>query len=418
MLTVLLAKDLRRAWRNPLPWLIHLAVPLVITALIGLTFGPSQESGGLGRIQLAIVDEDDSVLTGFIRGALNQREMGEHLAVDFLKRDEALRRIQDNRLSAIVVIPAGFTRDYVSGQKRVALELIKNPAQSFHPAIAEESLQALVTILNALARNFRAELPEWEAAIDRSGGPDFQRIGSLFTRAGDKLQSARAYLFPPLIRYETEKRTEAAASGPAFNIFAYLLPGMAAMFLLFLADTAAKDLYREARFRTLERYRALREQLWILVGSKVLFTLVILAISGLILFGGGALIFRIRWQRPEGVAVLGLCYSFLAAGLMVLLAALSAKERLATVLNNLTAMALSLAGGCMFPPQQLPAFVREHLTPLLPTNWFVEGVRGLQFGGAAPDWAWASVKLAVLGLALIAAAAFLFQRRIERGIRQ
>ena len=35
MLRVLLAKDLRRAWRNPLPLLINLIVPLAMTALIG-----------------------------------------------------------------------------------------------------------------------------------------------------------------------------------------------------------------------------------------------------------------------------------------------------------------------------------------------------------------------------------------------
>ena len=31
MLRTLLAKDLRRAWRNPVPWLISLGVPFVIT---------------------------------------------------------------------------------------------------------------------------------------------------------------------------------------------------------------------------------------------------------------------------------------------------------------------------------------------------------------------------------------------------
>jgi hypothetical protein len=66
MIRVLLAKDLRRARRNPTPWLVHLAMPLLITALIGFAFGGgSSGGGGLGRIKLALVDEDDSVLTGF-----------------------------------------------------------------------------------------------------------------------------------------------------------------------------------------------------------------------------------------------------------------------------------------------------------------------------------------------------------------
>ena len=38
MLGVLLAKDLRRARRNPVADLLHLAIPLVITALLGGPF--------------------------------------------------------------------------------------------------------------------------------------------------------------------------------------------------------------------------------------------------------------------------------------------------------------------------------------------------------------------------------------------
>lgn len=263
MIALLLAKDLLRAWRNPLPWVIHLAVPLLITGLIGLAFGRSGESGGLGRIKLAIVDEDDSPLTGFLRGALNQREAGQHIEPFFLKREQALRELTEDRLSAVVILPKGLTEDYLSGQQPVKLELIKNPAQSFYPAIVEEFLATVVTALNAVSRNFQAEFPEWHTALERPGGPDFRTVSDLVSRAGDKIQAARAYLFPPLIGYVPEKRAEESARGPAWNLFAYLLPGMAAMFLLFLADNAVRDLYRELRFRTFERFRTLHSRLFI-----------------------------------------------------------------------------------------------------------------------------------------------------------
>ena len=42
-------------------------------------------------------------------------------------------------------------------------------------------------------------------------------------------------------------------------------------------------------------------------------------------------------------------------------------------------MALGLMGG-VFPPQQLPAIVRDHITPLLPSYWFVAAARNLQDG--------------------------------------
>src|ERR1044071_7440473 len=232
MLWTLLIKDLRRAWHNPWPYLINLALPLCITALIGLVFGPSSKGGGLGQIKFAAVDEDDSVLSSLLRGAMNQGDFKKYLEARFLERQQALKQINDNQISAVLMIPKGFTRSYLTGDKPVALELIKNPAQSFYPAILEELLEVVVAGLNAVARNLRSDLPEWQEIIEQEGRPDMKRIAGLLVRVGDRFEQAGHYLFPPLIGYEATTRKKAKEEGPAWNIFAFLLPGMAAMFLL------------------------------------------------------------------------------------------------------------------------------------------------------------------------------------------
>ena len=127
MLRVLLAKDLRRAWRNPLPWLINLLVPLVLTGLTGMIFGGHSDSGALGRIRFAVVDEDKSVLSDLLRGSANQSEGGKYLEPVFLDRDAAMRQILDNQISAVMIIPTNFMRNYFLGREAVSLELIKNP---------------------------------------------------------------------------------------------------------------------------------------------------------------------------------------------------------------------------------------------------------------------------------------------------
>lgn len=420
MLRILVAKDLRRAWRNPTPWLVFLAMPLLITALIGLAFG----GGGarLGRIQLAVVDEDNSLLTEFLRGALNQREAGQHLDALFLDRTEALRQVNDNRISAVLIIPGGFTHGYLTGENRVQLELIKNPAQSYHPAMVEEALETLVTLLNAVARNLQADFPEWREALNRKGGPDLQTLARLIERGGDRLEAARDYLFPPLIRYHRETRSEdetasAAGGGLALNTFAMLLPGLAAMFLLFLADSAVRDLYREWRFRTFERFRTVRQGLWVFVLSKVAFALAIVFISSVIMFGGGSAIFRFRWEQPFALSLLVMAYGLFAAGFMALLGAIAGRERLADVMNTMTAMGLGLVGGCMFPAEQMPAFLRLHLTPYVPTAWFVNAARQLQETDAGSAFVWAVLGLAVSGAVCAGLATWLFRRRLEQGLR-
>ncbi len=281
MLRVLLAKDLRRAWRNPLPWLINLIVPLAMTALLGMVFGGNSDSGALGRIRFAVVDEDKSVLSDFLRGAVNQNKAGEHLEPVFMERTNALRLVNENKISAVLIIETNFMRNYLTGREPVSLELIKNPAESIHPAVLEELLGAVVTALNAVSRNFNSEFPEWQAVFE--GKEDYHKASLLVERAGDKLQAVKKFINPPLVGYEkeddsestnatantvnangsdthrtaaktVEKKNARSNSDSLQTMFAYLLLGLSAMFLLFLGQNAMTDLHRELRQRTFERY--------------------------------------------------------------------------------------------------------------------------------------------------------------------
>ncbi len=416
-LRALLAKDLRRARRNPVPWIVSLAVPLVITGLIGAAFSPRAGGGGLGRIALALVDEDDSPLTRMVRSGLSGDEAGKHLDARLLDRKEALRQIANNELAAVVIIPKGFTKGYLAGRAPVALELVKNPAQAIHPAVVEEALGLLVTAMNAAAHTLGDDLAAWGELLEGGNRFDFEVAGRLFRRTGDRLAPAKAYLNPPLVSYEGETRAKTAGPAQTWSLFAFLLVGMGAMFMLYIADNAMRDLYRELRFRTLERFQTLHEGVFVLIAGKATFAVAAVLGGAAILFGGGALIFSFAWKQPLALVVLSASYALFAAGFMGLLAALAGKERRADILNNVLVMVVSLAGGCMFPPQQLPAFMRDHVTPWLPTGWFALAGRALQDDAASLAWVGATAKLAAAGAACLVLAAVLFRRRLAAGVR-
>jgi ABC-type multidrug transport system permease subunit len=425
MLRVLLAKDLRRARRNPLPWLINLIMPLAMTALIGLVFGGHSDNGALGRIRFAVVDEDKSPLSEFMRGAAGQREGGKYLEPGVMEREDALREINANKISAVLIIPGNFMSNYLTAREPVSLELIKNPAESIHPAVLEELLGAVVTGLNAVSRNFNSEFPAWQAVLE--GNQDYQKIAVLIERAGDKFTMARKYLKSPLVNYDKEAPAEkstgvAAKSGPAKNdsgngVFAYLLIGMSAMFLLFIAGNAMTDLFRELRQRTFERYQTTRDSLVPFLAGKIVFAVVMLLLCGTVMLGGGGLVFHIHWRQTIPLAALTFCYACFAATLFAVLVALMPDERRAGVYYNLAGMGLGLVGGCAFPARQLPAFLRDHVTPLLPSFWFVDTARNLQDGGAGVAWGMVAFKLAALSVVLTAIAAVLFRRRFQNGLR-
>jgi ABC-type multidrug transport system permease subunit len=429
VLRVLIAKDLRRAWRNPLPWLLNLALPILITAVIGIVFGnQGGDDNSLGRIKFAVVDEDKSALADFLRGAAGQGDAGKYLDPVFLERSAADQQLKSDKLSAILVIPPHFTSNFLTGQS-VQLELVKNPAEQIHPTVLEELLGVVVSALNAVSRNFNSEFPQWREVVE--GNRDYHEVARLIDETGNKFQAARKYLFPPLVTYTnnaqevapspaTNPMHAAAPSGPEksapkFNLFAFLLVGLAGMFLLLLASQGMTDLHREVWKRTFERYNTLHDRLLPFVAGKALFSIVIVSIGAAIILLGGELLFHFRWPRPIELGLLTLAYVCFVTGLMALTVAIMPDERRANALNNVLAMLLSMAGGCMFPTEQFPALMREHLSPLLPTYWYATTARELWWSEAS--WFIAAGKLALLGALCVGLAAFLFKRRFEKGLR-
>jgi ABC-type multidrug transport system permease subunit len=335
-----------------------------------------------------------------------------------------MREINANQISAVVIVPTNFLHDYLLGSEPVSLQLIKNPAESIHPAVLEEGLGALVTTMNAFAHNFQSEFPEIRTVLE--GDADYAKISGLINHLGDKFKAAQDYINPPLVFYTKENPDEtnqvnsvggAANKNSDNSIFPYLLIGMAAMFLLFLAANAMSDLYRELRQRTLERFQTLRDSLLPFLAGKALFAVVILLIGSTMLFGVGGLIFRIHWEQPLALAVLVFGYACFAASLYAVMVALMPDERRAAVLGNLAAMGMSLMGGCVFPVRQLPVFLRENITPHLPTFWFTDTLRDLQYGGTDVAWISTSLKLLAASAVLLALAAVLFRRKFKTGLR-
>ena len=167
----LILKDCLRIRRNPVPLIIFIAIPLLITALIGLTFGgmDTQTGKGISAINAAVVDEDDSIFCEMLKGASSQDEFKSRINLHFLDREEALKRIKKGKLSAVLVIPERFSEDFLSGSEALTLELIKNPAESIYPTLAQEGMAILVTFLNAVSRNFGEDLRELRVLIRQDG---------------------------------------------------------------------------------------------------------------------------------------------------------------------------------------------------------------------------------------------------------
>ena len=424
MLRALLAKDFARTRRNPLPWLLFLLAPLCVAGIIGFAFGGSMREQRIGTLRFALVDEDNTLVSRFLRSGASGENLGAERRADLplepvlLARAPALAQLHDNQLSAVVIIPAGFSDDFLAG-KPVTLELVKNPAESIKPTIIEEGLGILTAGLDGLGRNFAPELTEWRQALSQS--PDLERIGPLLTRTGVRLRELGPMLNPPLVGYCKPTATAdgaATGGGSSFNLFGNLLLGLAAMFMLFLGGLGLGDLHREIELRTLARYQTLHVSLVPFLAAKVVFTGLMLLLCAAIILGSGMVAFDLRWHQPLPLSALTLGYVVFIAGLMALLVAWIPDQRRADPVRSMVSLVLGMAGGCAFPPEMLPAFFRTYLMPLLPTHWYTATTRAVEYAGAGVDlWLPATLKLVLTGVALLALAAWLFRRRFAQGAR-
>ena len=118
------------------------------------------------------------------------------------------------------------------------------------------------------------------------------------------------------------------------------------------------------------------------------------------------------------MALVCLGYAVFAAGFLSMLVAIAPSEKRSETINTMILFIFAFAGGSYFPARQLPAFMREHICPLIPNYWFIEALHDLQSPGAA---SLASVfvvaKLAGAGAILAVIASILLQRRLTQGTR-
>jgi hypothetical protein len=414
MLQALISKDFARARRSPLQWLVFLLVPLLLVALIGAFFGGfGKPTPDLGRIRFALVDEDNSPVTRLLRGALGQGEAAQRLEPVLMDRPAAIEQIGDNKLSAVVIIPSGFSASFLRGQP-TRIELVKNPAEAIKPTAMEEMLGVVTAGLDAVGRNFSQEIDA--ARVVFEGGGDYRVAAAVITRSGDKLATMSAFLKPPLVGYTKPAvaATGEAAAGTGFNLLGHLLLGMAAMFLLFLGGLGMGDLHREIELKTLARFCTLHDSVRPMILAKVVFTWLMLALCSLVLFGGGAWVFGVHWNHPAALATLTATYLLFIAGLMACVVSWIPERRKADSMRTVLSMLLGMAGGCAFPTDQLPAVFRERVMPLMPTDWFAGTARTLEYGGGIVWWP-AALKLAVCGALMLVVASAMFRRRFGQG---
>jgi ABC-2 type transport system permease protein len=370
---LLIRKDFKRKWKNPVVILGFMLIPLLFTLIFGLVFG-SSETDILPRIRVLLVDIDKSLISNFISTAMSQGELKKMIELKPMEsEDRARQMLNKGKASAILIIPENFGEDTLDGKKSELL-LLKNPSEQFLPLIAEEITDTVALIISSLLAVFASETEIIRGFIKRKDIPDVA-LSSLSLAVRDKIESISKYAFPPVISLKQETiKEEDQEKTVSLTMQSYILPAMAIMFLLFICNVVFEDILQEKESGTLLRMNISPMTITEFIWSKILTSALIGILCTFVLIGLGAMVFGIKWGNFFSVLLIVLCLNILIAGFISFLYSFVKTENQASALLTSVILVMSLLGGSMIPVANFPQII-QNASKLTVNYWGMEAFR-------------------------------------------
>jgi len=380
-LLLILGNDVRRHLKSPLAILIYIAIPMVMTALIGIIFAPRAEESTLPPIAVLLVDQDKGLASKLLLGAFDADGMKKMFEVTVTDEAEGRKRMGKGKASAMIVIPEGFTLDLLDA-KTTTLTLVKNPAEQFLPDVVEEFVNTLAVMLSGAVQAFADEARGIRAMLDGPVGSfPWEALGPELGKAQKKMVAAEKYLNPLLLRLKEEK-TKVAGARTQFtktDLFSIMLPGMAVMFLLFIVQTLMRDIISEREDGKLRRMITTPLRPMELVGARLIGGWVMGMAVLLVMVALGTLIFRAYWGPFGWFLLLGAAASFWTAAFFGFFSAMVKNRNQAGALGAPIILAFSLFGGSMMNPEAMPKAFKV-VGAFTPNRWFIDGAALIRDG--------------------------------------
>jgi ABC-type multidrug transport system permease subunit len=379
--TLIIKNDMKRRLRAPLATILFLVIPFAMTALIGMIFDPG--SGGetkLPAIKVLLVDNDKNLASKFFIGAFEQKQMKDMFQSTLVSEAEGEKMMKKGKASAMLIIPEHFSEN-LADQKPSRLEVVKNPAEEFLPIVVEEFADTMAIGFSGLAQVFADELKIIKMVGNSSLEKiQFAELTPFLEMSRIKIMALKKYLSPLLIGLKSTTIAKPGQAKPkGFNIFAFILPGMLIMFLLFSIEAAMREIQNERADGKIRRMMfsplTTRELILARIFSGWLLGLLICSLAMAL----GALIFRIEWGNYFWLFLLVAAACFWGAAFFGMLNAFFKNKNQAGAFASPIILVSAAFGGSMLPLEAMPQGMRW-LAKFTVNNWFITGCRQIVAG--------------------------------------
>lgn len=342
-----LASFRKSLWRVAgAPWAVAVwvGVPVLIGLMVSLFAGGP---GAMPRLQMLIVDQDNSVLSRAILRAAQSGPVTEIADIIPASADAAQDRLADGTATAALTIPHGFQSNYLTSAPQV-LELAYDPGQAILPDIARAIVQATVDLGDRLQKALEPELAQLHAMPGQDAALSNVTLATL--SASQKL----VRVVPVLLTEPAKVTVRTIDTAREVTFLLLFLPGLMMMTVIFAAQGLAEDLWAERDMGTLQRLRSTPGSLGIWTLARMLSAALILcaviaplAVAGFWILGVPAplLPLAVLWTALAGLMLLQLAS---------LIHVLSPSKKAASLFSTLVFFPLLLIGGSFFPFENMP----------------------------------------------------------------
>ena len=363
-LIAIIWKDVRVRFTGWVEWLFFLVLPVVFTLILAGGTGGQDDN----RIALLVVDQAGSALS---QRLITTLEDSASVRPEVVSLAVAERRFNQRQAAALLVIPADFDMDTLT-QQDISLELRQSP-NNMNALIARQALQAVTARIGAAVDIARTSVEEAEkiqpfadeAARQAYSDAALEQAKTLLDEAPTRLESTSGAT-QDAIDYDPR------ANSSAGQLITWVFIPLLSISALFANERQAGTLRRLLVTPTTRANYLLGTIL-----GQVLTALV----QMLLLVGFGILVMGLNWgQSPGALAVILVSAALAAAALGTAMGTFVKTEGQATGLSIMIGMVMALLGGCWYPIELFPEFVRTAVK-VFPTTWAMEGMLNLVLRG-------------------------------------
>ncbi len=379
-LWVFAARDLRRMANDRRALVINLALPLLLTSIMGLSFGGGIfGKKGISAIPVALVaGELPDALRDRLLAGLQESGFFAPVWADSAQADALVR---SGDVAAAIVLPDDALKGFFQSDS-LSVAVWKDPSSEVKAGIVEEIVRRGVLRVQAGEAAYRALWPDdyristgdsaavadlfaggldeiWRNLRDPDAVDSRKRATEFLARAMDHQVALSRALSEPQVGLTIADRIPVAAEdGRESSLFDYFLPSFAVFFLMFAVAGGARDLHRERTRRTLQRQLLGPGSAWPVVVGKWAASVVQGVVMLSVLLLAGALLFRVNlgpdpWTLP--VVVVLTCTA--ASGFFMLLALLVRREKVLDNLSTAVILVSGMLGGNFMPVDNMPEWM-------------------------------------------------------------